>query len=150
MYRGQDTLVIYDDLTKHARAYREISLLVKHPPGREAYPGDILFIHSRLLERSARLSREKGGGSMTALPIVETLAGDITGYIPTNLISITDGQIYLERELFLSGIRPAVNIGLSVSRVGGNAQCPAMKELGAPLRLFLAQYRELALSLIHI
>ena len=144
MYRGQDTLVIYDDLTKHARAYREISLLVKHPPGREAYPGDIFFIHSRLLERSARLSREKGGGSMTALPIVETLAGDITGYIPTNLISITDGQIYLERELFLSGIRPAVNIGLSVSRVGGNAQCPAMKELGAPLRLFLAQYRELA------
>ncbi|MCD6097988.1 F0F1 ATP synthase subunit alpha [bacterium] len=144
MYRGQDTLVVYDDLTKHARAYREISLLVKHPPGREAYPGDIFYIHSRLLERSARLSREKGGGSMTALPIVEALAGDITGYIPTNLISITDGQIYLERELFLSGIRPAVNIGLSVSRVGGNAQCPAMKELGVPLRLFLAQYRELA------
>lgn len=127
MHSGRDVLIVYDDLSKHAVAYRAISLLLKRPSGREAYPGDIFYIHSRLLERSAKLSESLGGGSLTALPIIETLAGDISAYIPTNVISITDGQIYLESELFRSGIRPAVNVGLSVSRVGGAAQCKAMK-----------------------
>ncbi len=144
MYSGKDVLVIYDDLSKHAVAYRTISLLLKRPAGREAYPGDVFYIHSRLLERAARLSPEQGGGSMTALPIIETQAGDISSYIPTNVISITDGQIYLEKELFRSGIRPAVNVGLSVSRVGGAAQLPAIRKLSAKLRLDLAHYRELA------
>ncbi|MBC7093588.1 F0F1 ATP synthase subunit alpha [Candidatus Bipolaricaulota bacterium] len=142
--RGEDALVIYDDLSKHAVAYREISLLLRRPPGREAYPGDIFYTHSRLLERAARLADEYGGGSLTALPIVETKAGDITAYIPTNLISITDGQIYLEADLFNKGQRPAMNVGLSVSRVGGAAQVPAMKEVAGQLRLELAQYRDLA------
>ena len=142
--RGQDALIVYDDLSKHAVAYREISLLLRRPPGREAYPGDIFYTHSRLLERAARLSDEHGGGSLTALPIVETKAGDITAYIPTNLISITDGQIYLESDLFNKGQRPAMNVGLSVSRVGGAAQIPAMKEVAGQLRLELAQYRDLA------
>ncbi|MCR4392121.1 MAG: F0F1 ATP synthase subunit alpha [Candidatus Acetothermia bacterium] len=142
--RGEDALVIYDDLSKHAVAYREISLLLRRPPGREAYPGDIFYTHSRLLERAARLADEYGGGSLTALPIVETKAGDITAYIPTNLISITDGQIYLEADLFNKGQRPAMNAGLSVSRVGGAAQVPAMKEVAGQLRLELAQYRDLA------
>ena len=142
--RGQDALIVYDDLSKHAVAYREISLLLRRPPGREAYPGDIFYTHSRLLERAARLSDEHGGGSLTALPIVETKAGDITAYIPTNLISITDGQIYLEADLFNKGQRPAMNVGLSVSRVGGAAQIPAMKEVAGQLRLELAQYRDLA------
>ncbi|HAF70214.1 MAG: ATP synthase subunit alpha [Acetothermia bacterium 64_32] len=142
--KGQDALIIYDDLSKHAVAYREISLLLRRPPGREAYPGDIFYTHSRLLERAARLSDEHGGGSLTALPIVETKAGDITSYIPTNLISITDGQIYLEADLFNKGQRPAMNAGLSVSRVGGAAQIPAMKEVAGQLRLELAQYRDLA------
>jgi F-type H+/Na+-transporting ATPase subunit alpha len=144
MYKGQDALVIYDDLSKHAVAYREISLLLRRPPGREAYPGDIFYLHSRLLERAAKLSDAMGGGSLTALPIVETLAGDISAYIPTNIISITDGQIYLESELFYAGTRPAINVGLSVSRVGGAAQIKAMKQVASRLKLDLAQYRELA------
>ncbi|MDP2892552.1 MAG: F0F1 ATP synthase subunit alpha [Bacillota bacterium] len=144
MYGGRDVLVIYDDLSKHAVAYRTISLLMRRPPGREAYPGDVFYLHSRLLERAAKLKKEHGGGSMTALPIVETQAGDISAYIPTNVISITDGQIYLESELFYSGIRPAVNVGLSVSRVGSSAQTLAMKKVSSRLRMELAQYRELA------
>ncbi|KAI4452942.1 atp synthase subunit alpha mitochondrial [Holotrichia oblita] len=144
MYQGKDVLIVYDDLTKHAVAYRAMSLLLKRPPGREAYPGDIFYLHSRLLERAAKLSAKKGGGSITALPIVETLAGDISAYIPTNIISITDGQIYLEQELFNAGIRPAVNVGLSVSRVGSSAQIKAMKSISGKLRLDLSQYRELA------
>lgn len=142
MYQGKDALIIYDDLSKHAKAYREISLLLKRPPGREAYPGDIFYLHSRLLERSAKLNSYLGGGSLTALPIVETQQGDISGYIPTNLISITDGQIYLDSTLFYEGVRPAVDIGLSVSRVGGNAQINAMRQIAGRLRLDLAQYRE--------
>lgn len=141
---GQHCLVIYDDLSKHAAAYREISLLLRRPPGREAYPGDVFYLHSRLLERAAKLSDENGGGSLTALPIIETQAGDISAYIPTNVISITDGQIFLESDLFYSGIRPAINVGYSVSRVGGNAQIKAMKKIAGTLRLDLAQYRELA------
>ncbi|MGE5572517.1 MAG: F0F1 ATP synthase subunit alpha [Bacillota bacterium] len=144
MYAGRDVLIVYDDLSKHAAAHREVALLLRRPPGREAYPGDIFYIHGRLLERAAKLSKEHGGGSMTALPIVETLAGDMSAYIPTNTISITDGQIYLESDLFFSGVRPAVNVGLSVSRVGGDAQVPAMRELASHLRLDLAQYRELS------
>ncbi len=144
MERGEDVLIIYDDLSKHAAAYRTISLLLKRPPGREAYPGDVFYLHSRLLERAARLSDEQGGGSLTALPIIETLAGDVSAYIPTNVISITDGQIYLETELFHAGFRPAVNAGLSVSRVGGAAQIEAMKKIASPIRVELAQYRELA------
>lgn len=143
MYTGRNALIIYDDLSKHAVAYRQLSLLLRRPPGREAYPGDIFYLHSRLLERSARLSDKNGSGSLTALPIVETQAGDISSYIPTNIISITDGQIYLESDLFNSGIKPAINAGLSVSRVGGAAQVPAMKSVAANLRLDLAQYREL-------
>lgn len=144
MYRyHKDVLIIYDDLSKHAVAYRAMSLLLKRPPGREAYPGDVFYLHSRLLERAARISDELGGGSITALPIIETLAGDVSAYIPTNVISITDGQIYLESELFFSGQRPAVNVGLSVSRVGGNAQVKAMKKIAGPLRINLAQYKEL-------
>ena len=138
-------LIVYDDLSKHAVAYRTMSLLLKRPAGREAYPGDVFYLHSRLLERSAKLSEEKGGGSITALPIVETLAGDISAYIPTNVISITDGQIYLESELFNSGVRPAVNVGLSVSRVGGSAQRAAIRQISGQLRVNLAQYRELAI-----
>ncbi len=144
MYSGRDVLVVYDDLSKHAAAHREIALLLRRPPGREAYPGDIFYVHGRLLERAAKLSRERGGGSLTALPIIETLAGDISAYIPTNCISITDGQIFLETDLFFAGVRPAVNVGLSVSRVGGDAQIPAMREIASHLRLDLAQYRELA------
>jgi F-type H+-transporting ATPase subunit alpha len=141
---GRAVLCIYDDLSKHAASYREISLLLRRPPGREAYPGDVFYLHSRLLERAAKLGPAMGGGSLTALPIIETQAGDISTYIPTNVISITDGQIYLEADLFYSGVRPAVNVGLSVSRVGGNAQIKAMKQVAGPLRLTLAQYRELA------
>ena len=141
---GRHALVVYDDLSKHAAAYREISLLLRRPPGREAYPGDVFYLHSRLLERAAKLNAEKGGGSLTALPIIETQAGDISGYIPTNVISITDGQIFLESDLFNSGVRPAINAGNSVSRVGGNAQIKAMKQVAGTLRLELAQYRELA------
>ena len=144
MENGEDVLVIYDDLSKHATAYRTLSLLLKRPPGREAYPGDVFYLHSRLLERAARMSEEYGGGSLTALPIIETQAGDVSAYIPTNVISITDGQIYLETEMFNSGFRPAVNAGLSVSRVGGSAQIKAMKKIAAPIRVELAQYRELA------
>jgi F-type H+-transporting ATPase subunit alpha len=144
MYEGKDVLIIYDDLTKHAQAYREVSLLLRRPPGREAYPGDIFFLHSRLLERAAKLSDEKGGGSLTALPVIETQAGDVSAYIPTNLISITDGQIYLQAGLFFQGIRPAVDVGISVSRVGGSAQIKAMRSVAGPLKLDLAQYRELA------
>ena len=144
MENGEDVLVVYDDLTKHAAAYRTLSLLLKRPPGREAYPGDVFYLHSRLLERAARMSDEYGGGSLTALPIIETQAGDVSAYIPTNVISITDGQIYLETEMFNSGFRPAVNAGLSVSRVGGSAQIKAMKKIAAPIRVELAQYRELA------
>ena len=144
MEQGKDVLVIYDDLSKHAAAYRTLSLLLKRPPGREAYPGDVFYLHSRLLERAARLSDELGGGSLTALPIIETQAGDVSAYIPTNVISITDGQIYLETEMFNAGFRPAVNAGLSVSRVGGAAQIKAMKKIAAPIRVELAQYRELA------
>ena len=144
MEQGKDVLIIYDDLTKHAWAYRQMSLLLRRPAGREAYPGDIFYLHSRLLERSARLSQELGGGSITALPIIETQAGDVSAYIPTNVISITDGQIYLETELFNAGIRPAVNVGLSVSRVGGAAQSRAIRRVAGRLRLDLAQYRELA------
>ena len=144
MENGEDVLVVYDDLSKHATAYRTLSLLLKRPPGREAYPGDVFYLHSRLLERAARMSEEYGGGSLTALPIIETQAGDVSAYIPTNVISITDGQIYLETEMFNSGFRPAVNAGLSVSRVGGAAQIKAMKKIAAPIRVELAQYRELA------
>ena len=144
MENGQDVLVIYDDLSKHATAYRTLSLLLRRPPGREAYPGDVFYLHSRLLERAARLSDELGGGSLTALPIIETQAGDVSAYIPTNVISITDGQIYLETEMFNAGFRPAINAGLSVSRVGGSAQIGAMKKIAAPIRTELAQYRELA------
>ncbi|MCI0844329.1 MAG: F0F1 ATP synthase subunit alpha, partial [Chloroflexi bacterium] len=144
MAQGKDVLIVYDDLTKHAWAYRQMSLLLRRPSGREAYPGDIFYLHSRLLERSARLDEANGGGSITALPIIETQAGDVSAYIPTNVISITDGQIYLESELFNSGIRPAVNVGLSVSRVGGAAQTRAMRKVAGQLRLSLAQYRELA------
>lgn len=143
MYQGKHVLVIYDDLSKHAQAYRQLSLLLRRPPGREAYPGDIFYLHSRLLERAAKLSDERGGGSLTAIPIIETQAGDITSYIPTNVISITDGQIYLEGDLFFSGVRPAINVGLSVSRVGGKAQAAAMRHVAGKLRLDLAQYREL-------
>ena len=144
MENGEDVLVIYDDLSKHAAAYRTLSLLLKRPPGREAYPGDVFYLHSRLLERAARLSDELGGGSLTALPIIETQAGDVSAYIPTNVISITDGQIYLETDMFNAGFRPAVNAGLSVSRVGGSAQIKAIKKIAAPIRTELAQYRELA------
>ena len=144
MDAGQDVLIVYDDLSKHAAAYRTLSLLLKRPPGREAYPGDVFYLHSRLLERAARMAPEYGGGSLTALPIIETQAGDVSAYIPTNVISITDGQIYLETEMFNSGFRPAVNAGLSVSRVGGSAQIKAMKKIAAPIRVELAQYRELA------
>lgn len=144
MERGEDVLVVYDDLTKHAAAYRTLSLLLKRPPGREAYPGDVFYLHSRLLERASRLSDDLGGGSLTALPIIETQAGDVSAYIPTNVISITDGQIYLETEMFNAGFRPAINAGLSVSRVGGAAQIKAMKKIAGPIRVELAQYRELA------
>ena len=144
MYSGKHVLVIYDDLSKHAQSYRQLSLLLRRPPGREAYPGDVFYLHSRLLERAAKLKDSLGGGSLTALPIIETQAGDITSYIPTNVISITDGQIYLENDLFYSGVRPAINVGLSVSRVGGKAQIKAMRQVAAKLRLDLAQYRELA------
>ena len=144
MERGEDVLIIYDDLSKHATAYRTLSLLLRRPPGREAYPGDVFYLHSRLLERASRLSEELGGGSLTALPIMETQAGDVSAYIPTNVISITDGQIYLETEMFHAGFRPAINAGLSVSRVGGAAQIKAMKKIAGPIRTELAQYRELA------
>ena len=139
---GRHALIIYDDLTKHAWAYRQLSLLLRRPPGREAYPGDVFYLHSRLLERAAKMRKEDGGGSLTALPIIETQAGDVSAYIPTNVISITDGQIYLESDLFYSGVRPAINVGLSVSRVGGSAQVKAMKKVAGTLRLELAQYRE--------
>ncbi len=141
---GRHALVIYDDLSKQAVAYRQLSLLLRRPPGREAYPGDVFYLHSRLLERAAKMSDEMGGGSLTALPIIETQAGDVSAYIPTNVISITDGQIFLESDLFFSGVRPAVNVGISVSRVGGNAQIKAMKQVAGSLRLDLAQYREMA------
>jgi F-type H+-transporting ATPase subunit alpha len=141
---GKHALVMYDDLSKHAMAYREISLLLRRPPGREAYPGDVFYLHSRLLERSAKMSKERGGGSLTALPVIETQAGDVSAYIPTNVISITDGQIFLETDLFNSGVRPAVNVGLSVSRVGFSAAIKAVKQVGSTLKLDLAQYRELA------
>ena len=143
MYKGEHVLIIYDDLTKQAAAYRELSLLLKRPPGREAYPGDVFYLHSRLLERAAKLSDEKGGGSITALPFIETQASDVSAYIPTNVISITDGQIFLESDLFYAGQRPAINVGISVSRVGGSAQIKAMKKVAGTLRLDLAQYREL-------
>src|SRR5512140_1258419 len=144
MWQGKHAVLIYDDLTKHAQAYRQLSLLLRRPPGREAYPGDVFYLHSRLLERACKLSKENGGGSLTALPIIETQAGDVSAYIPTNVISITDGQIFLESDLFFAGIRPAINVGLSVSRVGGKAQTKAMKKIAGRLRLDLAQYRELA------
>ncbi len=144
LYNGKHALCVYDDLSKHAQAYRQLSLLVRRPPGREAYPGDVFYLHSRLLERAAKLSDKLGGGSLTALPVIETQAGDVSAYIPTNVISITDGQIYLEADLFYSGVRPAINVGISVSRVGGNAQTKAMKRVAGKLRLDLAQYRELA------
>jgi len=144
MWKGKDVLVVYDDLTRHAQAYRQLSLLLRRPPGREAYPGDVFYLHSRLLERACKLSEKNGSGSLTALPIIETQAGDISAYIPTNVISITDGQIFLERGLFFSGQRPAINSGLSVSRVGGNAQIKAMRQVAGRVRLDLAQYRELA------
>jgi F-type H+-transporting ATPase subunit alpha len=143
MENGQHALVIYDDLSKQAIAYRQLSLLLRRPPGREAYPGDVFYLHSRLLERAAKLSEENGGGSLTALPIIETKGGDVSAYIPTNVISITDGQIFLESDLFFSGVRPAINVGISVSRVGGNAQIKAMKQVAGRLRLDLAQFREL-------
>ena len=141
MHQGKDVLIVYDDLSKHAVAYRALSLLLERSPGREAYPGDVFYLHSRLLERSSRLSDELGGGSITALPIIETQAGDVSAYIPTNVISITDGQIFLESDLFNSGMRPAVNVGLSVSRVGGAAQTKAMKKAAGSIRIGLAQYR---------
>ena len=141
---GRHALVVYDDLSKHAQSYREISLLLRRPPGREAYPGDVFYLHSRLLERAAKLNKELGGGSLTALPIIETQAGDLSAYIPTNVISITDGQIFLESDLFHQGVRPAINVGNSVSRVGGSAQIKAMRQVAGTLRLDLAQYRELA------
>jgi F-type H+-transporting ATPase subunit alpha len=144
MHQGKHVLIIYDDLSKHAVAYRAMSLLLRRPPGREAYPGDVFYLHSRLLERAAKLSDKLGGGSITALPIIETQAGDVSAYIPTNVISITDGQIFLESELFFTGQRPAVNAGISVSRVGGNAQIKAMKKVSSKVKLELAQYRELA------
>ncbi|MBU0741064.1 F0F1 ATP synthase subunit alpha, partial [bacterium] len=143
MWQGKDTLVIYDDLSKQANAYRQLSLLLRRPPGREAFPGDVFYLHSRLLERAVKLSEENGGGSLTALPIIETQASDVSAYIPTNVISITDGQIFLENDLFYQGVRPAINVGISVSRVGGNAQTKAMKKVAGSLRLDLAQYREL-------
>jgi F-type H+-transporting ATPase subunit alpha len=143
MWEGKHTLVIYDDLTKQAQSYRQISLVLRRPPGREAFPGDVFYLHSRLLERAAKLSDEHGGGSLTALPVIETQGGDVSAYIPTNVISITDGQIFLEPDLFYSGVRPAVNVGISVSRVGGNAQIKAMKQVAGRLRLDLAQYREM-------
>ena len=143
MHQGKDVLIVYDDLSKHAVAYRALSLLLERSPGREAYPGDVFYLHSRLLERSSRLSDEQGGGSITALPIIETQAGDVSAYIPTNVISITDGQIFLESDLFFSGMRPAVNVGLSVSRVGGAAQTKAMKKASGSIRIDLAQYREM-------
>ncbi|RPI52929.1 MAG: F0F1 ATP synthase subunit alpha, partial [Chloroflexi bacterium] len=144
MEQGQEALIVYDDLSKHAWAYRQVSLLLRRPPGREAYPGDVFYLHSRLLERSAKLAPEYGGGSLTALPIIETQAGDVSAYIPTNVISITDGQIYLESDLFYAGIRPAINAGLSVSRVGGAAQAPVMRQVAGKLRLDMASFRELA------
>jgi len=144
MENGEDALIVYDDLSKHAAAYREVSLLVRRPPGREAYPGDVFYLHSRLLERSARLSDAEGGGSLTSLPLIETQAGDVSAYIPTNVISITDGQIFLEQDLFYAGVRPAINVGISVSRVGGDAQIKAMRQVAGRLRLDLAQYRSLA------
>ena len=143
MYKGKDVLMVYDDLSKHAVAYRALSLLLERSPGREAYPGDVFYLHSRLLERSSRLNEKAGGGSITALPIIETQAGDLSAYIPTNVISITDGQIFLESDLFNSGMRPAVNVGLSVSRVGGAAQAKAMKKAAGSVRIDLAQYREM-------
>jgi F-type H+/Na+-transporting ATPase subunit alpha len=143
LYKGEHALVIYDDLSKHADSYRQLSLLLRRPPGREAFPGDVFYLHSRLLERACKLSDENGGGSLTALPIIETQAGDVAAYIPTNVISITDGQIYLESDLFFSGVRPAVNVGISVSRVGASAQTKAMKKVAGRLRLDLSQYREL-------
>jgi F-type H+-transporting ATPase subunit alpha len=143
LYQGKHALCVYDDLSKHAAAYRQMSLLLRRPPGREAYPGDVFYLHSRLLERAVKLSDEQGAGSLTALPIIETQAGDISAYIPTNVISITDGQIFLETDLFYSGVRPAINVGTSVSRVGGNAQTKAMKKVASQLRLDLSQYREL-------
>lgn len=144
MEQGKDALIVYDDLSKHAWAYRQVSLLLRRPPGREAYPGDIFYLHSRLLERAAKLDADYGGGSLTALPIIETQAGDVSAYIPTNVISITDGQIYLESDLFYAGIRPALNVGISVSRVGGKAQVKAMRQVAGKLKLEMAQYRELA------
>src|SRR5919198_1330353 len=143
LYNGRDALCVYDDLTKHAYAYRQMSLLLRRPPGREAYPGDVFYLHSRLLERAVRLNDSLGGGSLTALPVIETQAGDVSAYIPTNVISITDGQIFLEGDLFRSGVRPAINVGISVSRVGGNAQTKAMRKVAGKLRLDLSQYRDL-------
>jgi F-type H+-transporting ATPase subunit alpha len=143
-YQGGHVLCVYDDLSKHAASYRQLALLLRRPPGREAYPGDVFYLHSRLLERACKLSDEKGGGSLTALPFIETQAGDVSAYIPTNVISITDGQIFLESDLFYSGVRPAINVGISVSRVGGNAQIKAMRQVAGRLRLDLAQYRSLA------
>src|SRR5205814_446308 len=143
-YQSGHVLCVYDDLSKHAQAYRQLSLLLRRPPGREAFPGDVFYLHSRLLERACKLSDEKGGGSLTALPFIETQAGDVSAYIPTNVISITDGQIFLEGDLFYSGVRPAINVGISVSRVGGNAQIKAMRQVAGRLRLDLAQYRALA------
>jgi F-type H+-transporting ATPase subunit alpha len=143
LYKGEHALLVYDDLSKHADAYRQLSLLLRRPPGREAFPGDVFYLHSRLLERACKLSDEAGGGSLTALPIIETQAGDVAAYIPTNVISITDGQIFLESDLFFSGVRPAINVGISVSRVGSSAQTKAMKQVAGRLRLDLAQYREL-------
>ncbi|MCC6686478.1 MAG: F0F1 ATP synthase subunit alpha, partial [Fimbriimonadaceae bacterium] len=142
--KGQHALAVYDDLSKHAQAYRALSLLLRRPPGREAYPGDVFYLHSRLLERAAKLSDENGGGSLTALPVIETQAGDVSAYIPTNVISITDGQIYLEPDLFFAGVRPAINVGISVSRVGGNAQIKAMKQVAGKIKLEMAQYRDVA------
>src|SRR3712207_3654023 len=143
LYNGKHALCVYDDLTKHAYAYRQMSLLLRRPPGREAYPGDVFYLHSRLLERAVKLNDDLGGGSLTALPIIETQAGDVSAYIPTNVISITDGQIFLEPSLFYSGVRPAINVGISVSRVGGNAQIKPMKKVAGRLKLDLSQYREL-------